>query len=199
MCLKKCFMLCAVLVLALGSAMAWPVTIKKPTTIVETINEKATESEAILNKTSETSTVSSGSQTTAVAETAETTPVIDQEIVELQSTKKLSGDDLTEFVVKYTDLKSNVHELEKENDKLIEDNTKLLKEKKSKFFADAGLAFGFENKALQFGLAGDIGMRFGSSLLGKIGATYMFGSFAEADFGWNIDKLTVSATVGWEW
>ncbi len=196
MCSKKFFMLCVVLVLALGSVMAWPVTVKKPTTIIETINEKATESEAILNGTSTTSTESSESTAPTVETVA---PVVDLEIVELESKKTLKGEDLAEFVVKYTDLKSNVYELERENDKLVEDNTKLLKEKKSKFFADAGLAFGFEQQALQFGLAGDIGMRFGSSLMGKIGVTYMFGSFAKADFGWNIDKLTVSATVGWEW
>lgn len=196
MCLKKCFMFCVVLVLALGSVMAWPVTLKKPTTIVETINGKATESEVILNEISTNSTNSSESTVTPEVVAV----VVDEDIVELETKKKLSGDELEEFKVKYADLKNDVNALIRQNDELVADNTKLLKEKKSKFFADLGLAFGFEDKALMYGFAGDIGMRFGSSFMGKIGATYMFGSFADIkNIGWNIDKLTVSATVGWEW
>lgn len=190
MCSKRFFMLCVVLVLALASVMAWPVAIKKPTTIVESINEKATELEEISNETSEILTNSSESET----------PTVDEEILELEGKKALKGDEFTSFVEKYSALKTDVYALVEENEKLVEDNTKLLKEKKSKFFADLGLAFGFDNKALQFGFAGDVGMRFGSSLMGKLGATYMFGSFSDIkSIGWNIENLTVSATVGWEW
>ncbi len=197
MCSKRLFMFCVVLVLVLGSVMAWPITVKKPLTIAETINEKATESEAILNEISTPSTVSS--ELTAPTVEVEV-PVVDEEIVELESKKSLKGADLDAFITSYKLLKKDVSDLEAENDTLVADNTALLKEKKSKFFADLGLAFGFENKALMYGFAGDIGMRFGSSLMGKLGATYMFGSFSDIkNISWNIDKLTVSATIGWEW
>ncbi len=100
---------------------------------------------------------------------------------------------MQEFVAEYTKLTVNVSELK-------EKNAKLLKEKKSKFFADAGLAFGIRDKSVSYGFAADIGMRFGSSVMAKIGATYMFGSFADlTNISWNIDSLTVSATIGWEW
>lgn len=71
---------------------------------------------------------------------------------------------------------------------------------KTKFFADLGLAFGFENKALMYGFAGDIGMKLGHGLMLKGGATYMVGSLADIkNISLGLDKLTVSATVGWEW
>ena len=34
----------------------------------------------------------------------------------------------------------------------------------------------------------------------KTGATYMVGSFSDLkDFSWSLDKLTLTATIGWEW
>ncbi len=195
MCLKKLFMFCVVLVLALGSVMAWPVTLKKPATIIETINGTVTESKETSEETLTTSIESSDSVTPEAVAVK-----VDEDVVELETKKTLKGDELEEFKVRYADLKKDVNALIVKNDELVSDNAKLLKEKKSKFFADLGLAFGFENKSLMYGFAGDIGMRFGASFMGKLGATYMFGSFADIkNISWNIDNLTVSATVGWEW
>lgn len=197
MCSKRLFMFCVVLVLALASATAWPVAIKKPVTIVEAIKATPTESS---ETSEETLTTSIESSELTVETPAPVVPELDEDIVELDSRKSLKGADYEEFKTKYIQAKTDVYALMEKNDELVADNTALLKEKKSKFFADLGLAFGFENKALMYGFAGDIGMRFGSSLMGKLGASYMFGSFADIkNISWNIDKLTVSATIGWEW
>lgn len=177
MCLKKLFMFCVVSVLVSVSVMAWPISFTKPTAGVMTnTSESVTESTETSSETSNSSTASS------------TEPEID-----LESKKVLKGEDLEVFKIVYADLKQNVSDLQSEN-------AKLLKETKSKFFADLGLAFGFKNKSVTYGFAGDIGMRFGKSFIGKLGATYMFGSFSDIkNISWNIENLTVSATVGWEW
>lgn len=178
MCSKRLFMCFVVSVLVSVSVMAWPVEITKPTAGIltsskETVTESTTES-------TETSTESTESSS-------------ETESSKWDNVRVLRGEDLQEFVAEYTDLKQNVRDLQNTN-------ALLLKEKKSKFFADAGLAFGIRNKAVSYGFAADIGMRFGSSVMAKIGATYMFGSFADlTNISWNIDSLTVSATIGWEW
>lgn len=176
MCLKKLFMFCVVSVLVSVSVMAWPVRFTKPTTgIMTNTEESVTESTETSNEISNNSTESS------------------TEEIDLDSKKVLKGEDLEVFKIVYADLKKNVSDLQSEN-------AKLLKETKSKFFADLGLAFGVKNKAVTYGFAGDIGMRFGKSFIGKIGATYMFGSFSDIkNISWDIENLTVSATVGWEW
>ncbi len=71
---------------------------------------------------------------------------------------------------------------------------------KTRLFADLGVAFGFKGDSLLYGLTGDMGLKFGQGLMFKTGATYMVGSFSDIkDFSWSLDKLTLTATVGWEW
>lgn len=177
MCLKKLFMFCAVSVLVSVSVMAWPINLTKPTTVFPIVEET-------------TSTESTGTSTETSNSSTESSKVND---IDIESKNVLKGEDLAVFKVVYADLKTQVGDLQKEN-------ADLLKETKSKFFADLGLAFGFKDKTFNYGFAGDVGIRFGKSLIGKIGATYMFGSFADIkNISWNIDNLTVSATVGWEW
>ena len=177
MCLKKLFMFCVVSVLVSVSVMAWPISLTKPTTAFQTV-EKTTSTES-----TETSTGTSNSSTESSKANE----------IDIDSKSVLKGEDLAVFKVVYADLKTNVADLQKEN-------AELLKETKSKFFADLGLAFGFKNESVNYGFAGDVGIRFGKSFIGKVGATYMFGSFSDIkNISWNIENLTVSATVGWEW
>lgn len=177
MCLKKSFTLFVVLVLVSVSVMAWPVAVTKPEAGVMTASKET------VTESTEPSTTTSTSSTESSVETES----------KWDNVRVLRGEDLQEFVAEYSNLKQNVRDLETVN-------AELLKERKSKFFADAGLAFGIRDKAVSYGFAADIGMRFGSSVMGKLGATYMFGSFADlTNVSWNIDSLTVSATIGWEW
>lgn len=72
--------------------------------------------------------------------------------------------------------------------------------KQTRFFADLGVAFGFEEKTITYGAVADMGMKLGSGLLLKTGVQYMVGNFSNIrDVKWSLDNLTVSATVGWEW
>ena len=77
--------------------------------------------------------------------------------------------------------------------------TSLKKANGTKFFADFGVAVGFGEASVMYGLTGDIGMRFGGSFMVKTGVQYMVGSFGSLNLGWDLKKMTVNATVGWEW
>lgn len=72
----------------------------------------------------------------------------------------------------------------------------------SKFFADLGLAFGLKD-AVQFGVCGDFGMRFGKGLMFKVGGQYMIGNADEVvgilKHDWSLTNATVQTTIGWEW
>lgn len=76
----------------------------------------------------------------------------------------------------------------------------LKKEQSTKFFADFGAAFGFRSEMVQYGIVGDMGIRFGKGLMVKTGAQYMVGDFGKLELPtWSIENLSLTATVGWEW
>ncbi len=70
--------------------------------------------------------------------------------------------------------------------------------KSTRFFADTGMAFGFKDKGVLYGVVGDMGIKFGSGLMTKVGVQYMLGDFKSLP-QWSIENMTVSATIGWEW
>ena len=51
--------------------------------------------------------------------------------------------------------------------------------KSTRFFADAGVAFGFKEDGINYGLAGDMGIKFGKGLITKVGVQYMLGNLAD--------------------
>lgn len=70
--------------------------------------------------------------------------------------------------------------------------------KTTRFFADAGMAFGFKDQGVMYGVVGDMGIKFGSGLMTKVGVQYMLGDFKSLP-QWSMENMTVSATIGWEW
>lgn len=105
---------------------------------------------------------------------------------DLEGMKVVKGEDLETLKKSFSTLEKNVSDL--------------LAETGNKFFADIGVAFGFVDKTMHYGLCGDMGMRFGKGLMLKVGAQYMIGSFADIkNIGWDINKLSLNTTIGWEW
>ena len=77
---------------------------------------------------------------------------------------------------------------------------RLDKELSSKFFADLKGIIGFRDKIPEWGIGGDIGIRFGSGLMISAGASYMIGSFLSPPKAvWDLDDLILSIGIGWEW
>ena len=174
MCSRKYFTLFAVLVLALVFAM--PLTAKWGTK--ESL-------EAPVNSVTESGTT----QSEQSADSQQTLTSLDGKVV-------IFGSELETVKKDVEDVQSAMELLVQKNE-ILENNLK--KANGTKFFADAGVAIGFGEESVQYGFTADIGMRFGGSFMVKTGVQYMVGSFGAIDIGWDLKKMTVNATVGWEW
>ena len=171
MCSKKSFMLFSVLVLALVFVM--PLNAKWGTT----------------TQTQETQISSEETQKEQSTDSQQTLTSLDGKVV-------IFGSELETVKKDVEDVQSAMALLVQKNE-ILENNLK--KANGTKFFADAGVAIGFGEESIQYGLTADIGMRFGGSFMVKTGVQYMVGSFGAIDIGWDLKKMTVNATVGWEW
>ena len=171
MCSKKSFMLFSVLVLALVFVM--PLNAKWGTPI----------------QTQETQISSEETQKEQSTDSQQTLTSLDGKVV-------IFGSELETVKKDVEDVQSAMALLVQKNE-ILENNLK--KANGTKFFADAGVAIGFGEESVQYGLTADIGMRFGGSFMVKTGVRYMVGSFGAIDIGWDLKKMTVNATVGWEW
>ena len=133
----------------------------------------------------------------ATAETASTASA------KAETNTTTTSSDLSEISEKIDGLllvsQGTKNELNEQVDALYKDLQDALKKStKTKFFADPGVAFGLKEKALNYGVTGDIGLRFGKGLMLKVGAVYMVGSDF-TNISWGLDNLTATATIGWEW
>ena len=171
MCSKKSFMLFSVLVLALVFVM--PLNAKWGTPA----------------QTQETQISSEETQKEQSTDSQQTLTSLDGKVV-------IFGSELETVKKDVEDVQSAMALLVQKNE-ILENSLK--KANGTKFFADAGVAIGFGEESVQYGLTADIGMRFGGSFMVKTGVQYMVGSFGAIDIGWDLKKMTVNATVGWEW
>ena len=171
MCSKRSFMLFSVLVLALVFVMPLSAKWGVPEQVTATQNS----SEVMQNEQSEDS--------------QKTLTSLDGKVV-------IFGSELETVKKDVEDVQSAMALLIQKNE-ILENNLK--KANGTKFFADTGIAIGFGEESIQCGLTADIGTRIGGSFMVKTGVQYMIGSFGAFDLGWDLKKLTVNATVGWEW
>ena len=74
------------------------------------------------------------------------------------------------------------------------------KERQTKFFANTGVVLGFSNSMPTWGVTGNMGIKLGRGLMVGTGLNYMIGDFTSpVDLVWDLDKLSINATIGWEW
>ena len=177
-------------VLLVASSSAWALPGAKKTTQVVTAPEEV----------QETST-SEDSQTLTESEVREISTSLTKLSNLLEENSILWGDKIEAVKEAATDVSYDVAV----NNALIaaqgEQIESLKKElKKTRFFVDFGVAFGFKEKAITYGAVADMGMKIGTGLLVKTGVQYMIGDFSNlANVEWSLDNLSVSATIGWEW
>lgn len=70
----------------------------------------------------------------------------------------------------------------------------------TRFFADLGVAFGFKDKGINYGVVGDMGLKLGKGFITKVGVQYMLGDLSNiSNLQWSLENMTVQTTVGWEW
>ena len=177
-------------VFLLASSFVWAIPgIKKPS--AETQQSTSTPEQAII--------VSSESDQNVKYVTYE-------EISEILSNKGwvLGGEKLDKVQSGVDSLQATLEEQNDEIDRqeaeIKELKALVKKETGTKYFMDLGAAFGFRSEKVQYGIVGDMGLRFGKGLMVKTGVQYMVGDMGTWKMpSWSMDALTVSTTVGWEW
>ena len=88
--------------------------------------------------------------------------------------------------------------VELETEKEILENA-LKKEQSTKMFTNIGLVVGFQDKTPVYGASAQVGVRLGKGLTLAVGGQYMFGTFTNAKFESDIDRMAFTGSVGWEW
>lgn len=215
---RKFLVLLSLLLLSCYSAFALAplrkaTTVEAPTVSTDSTTLSTTEQKATTTESTKSSTASENSKAT-VTDVKEPENVEDvKEAVEVKATVDYeallaSFENKGYFVTKGTlnELQEGVKSLYKdylEKAALADTYKEEAKAEavKTKYFADLGVAFGFDtDNKLLYGFTGDAGLKLGHGLMFKAGATYMIGSLSNiTNISWGLDKLTLSATVGWEW
>lgn len=126
------------------------------------------------------------------------------ELAELIGLLKAQVEDQLEAEEDIARLASKVDELQEANqaqaDEIAYQKGLLDKEQSVKAFAQAKALIGFEDNAPAYGIGGEIGLRTGKGLMLSTGASYMLGTFTSPlELGWDLDNLSLSVGIGWEW
>lgn len=70
----------------------------------------------------------------------------------------------------------------------------------TKTFANVKAVIGFEDMLPRWGVGGEIGLKLSSGFMLSTGASYMIGDFnSPVSLGWDLDSLSLSLGLGWEW
>lgn len=191
MCVKKLSIF--LLVLLVASSFAWALPGAKKTT------QAATPTAVV--EVPETST-SAESQSSTESVPSETSTNSEELLALMEKNDYLWGaDDIKEVKSIVEDIALDIEVSNAINAAQTDQIDSLKKElKATRFFADAGVAFGFTEGGINYGVAGDMGIKFGKGLITKVGVQYMLGNLTDiTNLQWNIENMTVQATVGWEW
>lgn len=189
MCSRKYFIFCLVLVLALAQVSAWPTRTKEEIPVV-------VEEPQIVEVEETSQNPSSEMPSDVLTKFSETSTNLENKVVVLGSGLTELKSDMLSMAAAVEMLVANNRDLQNSLDKALEENKKA---NGTKYLVDAGMAFGFKDKAVQMGVVGDMGIRFGKNFVSKIGLQYMACDLGKFELPkWSMDNLTVSATIGWE-
>ena len=142
------------------------------------------------------------SQNSSQTEQTETSETSDELLKTLKGNSFIVGaDKINAIITKMEDLENDVAMNQALLATQINQNEELEKKlKATRFFMDFGVAFGFKDKGINYGVVGDMGLKFGKGFLTKVGVQYMLGDLSNiGNLQWSLENMTVQTTVGWEW
>lgn len=143
------------------------------------------------------------SQTSSETEQSEMSEALSNLLEDLQSNSRLTKSQLSELILKLEALQSDI-EVVNADSRAKDEQIKALANKAYgfHFFANAGAVVGFKDAKPTLGGVFNIGIKFGGGWTMGTGIQYQLMTFEgekKFDFSWNIDKLSITATMGYEW
>lgn len=143
---------------------------------------------------------SASSSETAQSETSE---ALSSLLDDLSNSSKLTKQQLSELISKLEGIEADIEVVNADSRAKDEQIAVLLKKAKSvKFFTNFGAVVGFKNAVPTLGAVVNLGVKFGNGIQIGTGAQYQIASFSTdkiLDVSWNIDKLSLTTTIGYEW
>ena len=158
--------------------------------------------ETVTEKQPSTATTSEQSGTTSQTESELTAQLSESLLQTLKESNFIIGtekiEDITskaETLIKTAEAQTALVALQQEQIDILEAQAK-----KTKFFADFGVAIGFKESGVTYGATMDMGLKIKKGLMLKVGTTYMIGSLSDfSSISWSLDNMIATCTIGWEW
>ena len=188
------------LVLCLVCSCVWAFPGKKSS------EESAPESSPVAEETPATSEElweEVQSQISSEIEQNEMSEALSNLLEDLQSNSRLTKSQLSELILRLEELQSDV-EIVNADSRAKDEQIKALAAKAYgfHFYANVGAVVGFKDAKPTLGGVLNVGFKFGGGWTVGTGIQYQLMTFEEGkkfDFSWNIDKLSITATMGYEW
>lgn len=143
------------------------------------------------------------SQISSEIEPSETSEALSNLLEDLQSNSRLTKSQLSELILKLEELQTDI-EIVNADSKAKDEQIAALASKAYgfHFYVNGGAVLGFKDAKPTLGAVLNVGVKFGGGWTAGTGAQYQlitFDSDKKFDLSWNIDKLSITATVGYEW
>ena len=123
---------------------------------------------------------------------------------DLQNSSRLTKSGLSELISKLEALQEDIETVNADS-RAKDEQIKALASKAYgfPFYANAGAVLGFKDTFPTLGAVMNLGVKFGAGWTIGTGLQYQLITFDDEgkhfDYHWNIDKLSITATVGFEW
>lgn len=182
------------LVLLLGACCVWAFPFSK----------NSQEKSGSTSSTEETDDLWDQVQSQISSETgpAETSQALSNLLEDLQDNSRLTKTQLSELISKLEVLQEDIDTVNADSRAKDEQIAELSKKANGfHFYVNGGAVLGFKNTLPTLGAVCNVGVKFAGGWTAGTGVQYSivtFGGDKKFDFGWDIDKLSITATFGYE-
>lgn len=193
--MRKLSVLCLALLLVCSCAWAFPFS-------KASSGKSGAESSEAPQESSEELWDKVQSQISSETEQSGTSEALSNLLEDLQSNSRLTKSQLSELISKLEELQSDIEIVNADSRAKDEQIAALAKKANGfHFFVNGGAVLGFKDAKPTIGAVANVGVKFGGGWTAGTGVQYQvlsFDSENKFDLSWNIDKLSITATIGYE-